>query len=275
MFSPYQFKSAYGKALDFEDPRTAYMTGGITKGGIKILAPAIEGLFSPAEKAALNLQQKKGTGQAFINAVKKGEGVKEDELIATGFIDEFKDKKNVELEEVQNFLANNRLDLRKEISDEYRDYSLSQPNEMEDIYVGLPENKKDQEYFVNVFYFPEDKAYSKARPKHGHFKEGAMGHTRVSILPESETRTPVYIVDEVQSDLYQEMRTEKLVSKEKAKELKDINKKLPEGVRKELTLSNYESELLTSLDGFLESPDAATQISYLEHLLYQTEDVKY
>ena len=229
LFSPYQFKSAYGKALDFEDPRTAYVVGGTVKGGMKILAPAIEGLFSPAEKAALNIQQKKGTGQAFINAVKKGEGVKEDELISTGFIDEFKDKKNVELEEVQNFLANNRLDLRKEVQNEYEQYSLARKDDLvEDVYTGLPQAKEDQDYFENVFYFPEDKPYSNVRVPTSHYGEGALGHTRVSILKEAETDKPVYVIDEVQSDLHQTGRTEGYVSAEDVQKVRQIEKDIEE-----------------------------------------------
>jgi hypothetical protein len=103
LFSPYQFKSAYSKAFDFEDPRTAYALGGLAKGAFKLLAPAVDGLYSPAEKAALNLQQKSGSGQSFINAIKKGEGVKEEELQATGFIDAFKDKKKLILKKFKIF----------------------------------------------------------------------------------------------------------------------------------------------------------------------------
>lgn len=229
LFSPYQFKSAYGKALDFEDPRTAYMTGGITKTGMKILAPAIEGLFSPAEKAALNIQQKKGTGQAFINAVKKGEGVKEDELIATGFIDEFKDKQNVELEEVQNFLAKNRFDLKKEVKNDYQQYSLTkQRGLVEDEYIELPSSKKDQDYFENVFYFPESTPYYNVSVPTGHYGAGALGHTRVSILKHAETDKPIYVIDEVQSDLHQTGRTKGYTSTEDIQKVKQIKKDIEE-----------------------------------------------
>jgi LysM repeat protein len=257
LFSPYQFKSAYSKAFDFEDPRTAYALGGLAKGAFKLLAPAVDGLYSPAEKAALNLQQKSGSGQSFINAIKKGEGVKEEELQATGFIDAFKDKKKVDLEEVQDFLSSNRYDLETERSDNaFIEYSmLSDSSDSMDI---------DGKTYANIFKIPEGEEGSYYRP--AHFSEGTLAHTRVTLLPESGTNKQIYVIEEVQSDLHQDGRNYGYYSKEAAEKYDNLVEELgPEAhyamddvkKRKEaldymepfLTIKN-EDELEDALDEF-------------------------
>lgn len=51
----------------------------------KALAPANEiGFYSPTEAAALNLQRKSGSGQAFLNDIMKGENVRPDEIKTMG-----------------------------------------------------------------------------------------------------------------------------------------------------------------------------------------------
>ena len=78
----------------------------------KALAPANEmGFYSPAEAAALNLQRKSGSGQAFLNDLLKQENVRPDEINAMGLDTFLKDKKDVTAAEVQDFIANNKIQL--------------------------------------------------------------------------------------------------------------------------------------------------------------------
>jgi hypothetical protein len=78
----------------------------------KKMAPANEsGFYSPTEAAALNLQRKSGSGQAFLNDIMKGENVKSDEIKAMGLDTFLKDKKNVTTAEVQDFIAQNKIQL--------------------------------------------------------------------------------------------------------------------------------------------------------------------
>jgi len=78
----------------------------------KVLAPANEqGFYSPTEAAALNLQRKTGNGQAFLNDIMKGENVKSDEISAMGLDTFLKDKKNVTAAEVQDYIAQNKVQL--------------------------------------------------------------------------------------------------------------------------------------------------------------------
>ena len=71
------------------------------------------GFYSAAEQAALNLPRNKGTGQAFLNDLMKSPDVKKDELSWIGLDDFLKNKPNVTKQEVQDFIANNKVDLQE------------------------------------------------------------------------------------------------------------------------------------------------------------------
>lgn len=81
---------------------------------VKPQAPVSDlGFYSAAEQAALNLQRNKGSGQAFLNDLLKAENVKKDELQWMGLDDYLKEKPNVTKQEVQDFIANNRVDVQE------------------------------------------------------------------------------------------------------------------------------------------------------------------
>jgi len=71
------------------------------------------GFYSATEQAALNLGRNKGTGQSFINDLMKAPDVKKEELTYTGLDDFLRDKPNVTKQEVQDYLANNRVDVKE------------------------------------------------------------------------------------------------------------------------------------------------------------------
>jgi hypothetical protein len=71
------------------------------------------GFFSAVEQSAMNVQRKSGTGQAFLNDIAKGENVKADEIKWMGLDDFLKGKKNVTREEVQQFIAENRVEVKE------------------------------------------------------------------------------------------------------------------------------------------------------------------
>jgi len=71
------------------------------------------GFYSATEQAALNLGRNKGTGQSFINDLMKSPDVKKEELQFTGLDEFLRDKPNVTKQEVQDFLANNRVDVKE------------------------------------------------------------------------------------------------------------------------------------------------------------------
>jgi hypothetical protein len=71
------------------------------------------GFYSAAEQAAMNLQRGKGTGQSFLNDLMKASDVKKDELQYTGLDEFLKDKPNVTRQEVQDYIAGNRVDVQE------------------------------------------------------------------------------------------------------------------------------------------------------------------
>ena len=81
---------------------------------VKPQAPVSDiGFYSATEQAALNLNRNKGTGQSFINDLMKAPDVKKEELQFTGLEDFLTNKPNVTKQEVQDFLANNRVDVKE------------------------------------------------------------------------------------------------------------------------------------------------------------------
>ena len=84
-----------------------------------IKAPASDvGFYSPVEKAALNLNRNQGSGQSFLNDLKKGDNVKGDELTYTELEGWLKTKPNLTKQEVQDYIANNKLDIQESYLDD-------------------------------------------------------------------------------------------------------------------------------------------------------------
>jgi len=102
---------------------------------IKPQAPVSDiGFYSAIEQAALNLGRNKGTGQSFINDLMKAPDVKKEELAYTGLDDFLRDKPNVTKQEVQDFLANNRVEVQ-EVTYGKQDFSKLPDTQLQDEYV--------------------------------------------------------------------------------------------------------------------------------------------
>lgn len=71
------------------------------------------GFYSAVEQAALATPRKSGTGQAFLNDISKGQDVRVDEIKWMGLDDFLKGKQNVTRQEVQDYIANNRVDVQE------------------------------------------------------------------------------------------------------------------------------------------------------------------
>ena len=98
----------------FAEPRSSLFAVEPSPMMPKPQAPVSElGFYSATEQAALNLPRNKGTGQSFLNDLMKSPDVKKDELAWTGLDDFLKDKPNVTKQEVQDFIANNKVDLQE------------------------------------------------------------------------------------------------------------------------------------------------------------------
>lgn len=82
----------------------------------RVTAPAPAsglGFYSAVEQAALNLPRKEGSGAAFLNDLMKAPDVKKEELSFMGLDEFLKGKPKATREEVQDFIANNRIDVKE------------------------------------------------------------------------------------------------------------------------------------------------------------------
>jgi len=71
------------------------------------------GFYSAVEQQALNIPRKSGTGASFINDLMKGQDVKKSEIEAMGLDEFLQGKPNVTRQEVQDFIAGNRIDVQE------------------------------------------------------------------------------------------------------------------------------------------------------------------
>ena len=83
-------------------------------GSIRATAPVSElGFYSAVEKQALNIPRNQGSGESFLNDLLKGQDVKKYEIEAMGLADYLKGKTNVTRQEVQDYIAGNRVDVQE------------------------------------------------------------------------------------------------------------------------------------------------------------------
>ena len=84
------------------------MAQAITKAEVSPL-----GFYSAVEQQALKIPRKQGTGDSFLNDLMKGQDVKKYEIEAMGLEDYLRGKPNVTRQEVQDFIANNKIDVQE------------------------------------------------------------------------------------------------------------------------------------------------------------------
>jgi len=82
--------------------------------GLLQTAPRSEiGFYSAVEQAAMASPRKSATGQAFLNDIMKGQDVRADEIKWMGLDDYLKGKQNITKQEVQDYIANNRVNVKE------------------------------------------------------------------------------------------------------------------------------------------------------------------
>jgi hypothetical protein len=84
-----------------------------TKGLLQTAPKSDIGFYSAVEQAAMASPRKQGAGQAFLNDIMKGQDVRADEIKWMGLDDFLRGKQNVTKQEVQDFIANNRVDVQE------------------------------------------------------------------------------------------------------------------------------------------------------------------
>lgn len=86
----------------------------VSKAGLLETAPVSNiGFYSAVENAAMASPRKSAPGQAFLNDIMKGQDVRADEIKWMGLDDYLKGKQNVTKQEVQDYIANNRVDVQE------------------------------------------------------------------------------------------------------------------------------------------------------------------
>jgi hypothetical protein len=90
------------------NPAEQAMTSGLLQAEVSPL-----GFYSAVEQQALKIPRKQGTGESFLNDLLKGQDVKKYEIEAMGLDTYLKGKPNVTRQEVQDFIANNRVDVQE------------------------------------------------------------------------------------------------------------------------------------------------------------------
>ena len=132
----------------------------VTNAGLLSTAPKSEiGFYSAVENAAMASPRKSATGQAFLNDIMKGQDVRADEIKWMGLDDYLKDKKSITKQEVQDYIANNRVDVKEvQLSDTNfrKKFSPNSPED-EDFYDVVDKNNNvvfsgredDADYFMD------------------------------------------------------------------------------------------------------------------------------
>ena len=107
LFEPNQFKLTSSSKFDADDPRQAFVVGGLVS---KIAPKLASGFFSKAEKEAIKLEQKAGTGDVMLKRL-EDKGVTKEELEWTGAKNRFEGQPQVSREELQQHFRDTQFDV--------------------------------------------------------------------------------------------------------------------------------------------------------------------
>lgn len=223
-----------------------------TKGLLETAPKSDIGFYSAVEQAALATPRKSGTGQAFLNDISKGQDVRADEIKWMGLDDFLKGKQNVTRQEVQDYIANNRVDVQEVKSTiprlpgeempgdkgaflpKFGQYTLPGGENYRELLLTLPRKKLPVEEFLDKMkdkykndarmeLSPEEKAtFEKLRNESvmpdqfasAHFDQpNILAHLRVNDRVDADGKK-MLLIEEVQSDWHQAGRDKGYVSAE-------------------------------------------------------------
>jgi hypothetical protein len=126
------------------------------------------GFYSAVEQAAMASPRKSATGQAFLNDIMKGQDVRADEIKWLGLDDYLKGKQNVTKREVQDYIANNRVNVEEVRSTiprlpgeempgdkgaflpKFGQYTLPGGENYRELLLTMPSSKTAMEEFLNI-----------------------------------------------------------------------------------------------------------------------------
>lgn len=195
------------------------------------------GFYSAVENAAMNLQRNSGSGQSFLNDIMKGDNVKPEEIKWIGLDEFLKGKKNVTKQEVQDYIANNKVDVQEVKSTVIRPllsngarpvvegdkgaflpkfgtYQLAGGENYRELLLTMPSKKLTEDQARIVLKAAPDAKLSEAdiayasRKNTNEFKsehfptENILAHLRVNDRIDADGRK-MLLIEEVQSDWHQ------------------------------------------------------------------------
>jgi hypothetical protein len=188
------------------------------------------GFYSAVENAAMNLNRKSGSGQSFLNDIRKTPNIKDSEIKWIGLDEFLKGKKNVTAEEVQRYIRDNRVDVQ-EVRYQDNPYGFTEDYEFEEYINELdPEidgyELENAQYFYReflsgglpqhddyitkggdnlkeiVFTLPDDATQEVYQTSHYPRVNNVLAHMRTADH-KSDDGKKVLLLDEIQSDWHQ------------------------------------------------------------------------
>jgi hypothetical protein len=138
--------------LDKVIPKPAFMVPP-EQGLLAPKAPVSDiGFVSALEQTGLNLRRNTGSGQSFLNDLMKGENVKADEIKWIGLDEYLKNKPNVTKQEVQDFISNNKVDVKEVTLGGKQPYDANRLAQLESEYRTLKDHPIDDPLFGETKY---------------------------------------------------------------------------------------------------------------------------
>jgi len=207
-----------------------------TKGLLETAPKSDIGFYSAVEQAALATPRKSGTGQAFLNDISKGQDVRADEIKWMGLDDFLKGKQNVTRQEVQDYIANNRVNVEEVKStiprlpgeempgDEgaflpkFGQYTLPGGENYRELLLTMPSNRPSMKNMSRAEYNAAIEAADRAGIqdyRSAHFDQpNILAHLRVNDRVDADGKK-MLLIEEVQSDWHQAGRDKGYASEAK------------------------------------------------------------
>lgn len=254
------------------------------------------GFYSAVEQAAMATPRKSGAGQAFLNDIIKGQDVRADEIKWMGLDDYLKGKQNVTKQEVQDYIANNRVNVQEvrstiprlpgeemagdqgEFLPKYAGYQLPGGENYRELLLTLPQDARnvqkklddlDKEiYRLEVAKDPRWRELSKERGqllldqvkgmyKSSHYPQpNILAHLRVNDRIDADGKK-MLLIEEVQSDWHQAGREQGYATKN------NTNKQA------ENDFEDFRQELRNMYGGDPELPNIQSQLAPSDFATYQ------
>jgi hypothetical protein len=182
------------------------------------------GFYSAVEQAAMASPRKSATGQAFLNDIMKGQDVRADEIKWLGLDDYLKGKQNVTKQEVQDYIANNRVNVEEVRSTiprlpgeempgdkgaflpKFGQYTLPGGENYRELLLTMPSNRPSIKNMSRAEYNAAVEAVDRAGIqdyRSAHFDQpNILAHLRVNDRVDADGKK-MLLIEEVQSDWHQ------------------------------------------------------------------------